>query len=121
MSTCSKMLPKHSHKQAHLYKLSKVLQPFKIQEIMKHTAIISKAILLWATLLLSLLFVSGGFESLMLANHFTLAFIWLINNIILYIMCYHLITYKEASTLLGYDLLSKILYKKKNPQNNVLL
>ena len=76
--------------------------------------------LLWATLLSSLLFVSGGFESLVQANHFTSAFIWLTINTLLYIMCYHLITYKEASTLLRYDLLNKILYKKKNPQNDAL-
>lgn len=88
---------------------------------MKHTAITLKAIFLWVTLLSSLLFVSGGFESLVQANHFTSAFIWLTVNTLLYIMCYHLITYKEANTLLGYDLLNNILYKKKNPQNNASL
>lgn len=88
---------------------------------MKHTAITLKAILLWVTLLSSLLFVSGGFESLVLVNHFTLAFIWLTVNTLFYIICYHLITYKEASTLLGYNLLNNILYKKKNPQNNASL
>lgn len=88
---------------------------------MKHITIILKAMLLWATLLSSLLFISGGFESLVQANHFTLAFIWLTINTLLYIICYHLITYKEASTLLMYDLLNKILYKKKNPQNNASL
>lgn len=88
---------------------------------MKHITIILKAMLLWATLLSSLLFISGGFESIVLANHFALAFIWLTVNTLLYIMCYHLITYKEASTLLGYNLLNNILYKKKNPQNNATL
>ena len=87
---------------------------------MKYTAIILKAMLLWAILLSSLLFVSGGFESLVQASNFTLAFVWLTINTLLYIMCYHLITYKEASILLGYDLLNKILYKKKNPQNDAL-
>ena len=121
MPACSKMLLKRSYKQTYLYKLSKVLQSFKIQEVMKHITIILKAMLLWVTLLSSLLFVSGGFESLVQVNHFTLAFIWLIINTLLYIICYHLITYKEANTLLGYNLLSNILYKKKNSQNNASL
>lgn len=68
---------------------------------MKTIIITLKGILLWVTALSITLFIIGGFESLVEAERWLPAIIWLVINIILGYLCYCNLSYRECYRLSG--------------------
>lgn len=69
---------------------------------------ILKGILLWVTVLSAMLFISG-IDSIINANLFLP---WLAICSLLIVICYLIMSIRDLYTLLGYNLLTKLLIKK---------
>ena len=68
---------------------------------MKVIIITLKGILLLVTALSITLFIIGGFESLVEAERWLPAIIWLVINVILGYLCYYSLSYRECCKLSG--------------------
>ena len=74
---------------------------------MSRVVLILKGILLWVTIISSIIFLTGGFVSLVERNNISSAILWLIVNIGLCYGCWRYISFKEFSYLSGADWLDK--------------
>jgi hypothetical protein len=65
---------------------------------------IAKGLLFWVTIISFIAFIIGGAESLINANLYSIAFIWLTINGVLVYLCKHIISYRELYKITGYTL-----------------
>lgn len=70
--------------------------------------IILKGVLFWMTALSIILFIIGGFESLIEQHNHIIAWLWLSINVILYIVCKTIISIKDFYKISGIILFNKI-------------
>ena len=77
---------------------------------MKH--IVVKAVLLYTTSLLIILFLGGGCESLIENGYTIISLLWVALNAFLLYLCMKYISYKELCKLSGVDLIDNVLYNK---------
>lgn len=71
--------------------------------------IIVKGILLWATVFSVLLFLMGGFESLIENSNWIILLVWTLINVALGYACKKFLTYKDAYKVSGLQTFDSVL------------